>query len=353
MGTGGSPTQTRNRNTRQVPDIRTNEGIQNFDPVGWQKALQSLQAQGQVNNPLAQFDANFSDLTQTQQPQSYVRGNTDINQILGQPEQQGYNTPQQNYPVQRQGGQSGVAISGDNNFNPAIQLVLKNEGGYTRFSKNLGGETNFGIIENTFNSAKNRGYIKSPDVRRLTRDDAIKIYRTDFWKQSRADQMPDALAGIYFDAYIQRPTAGGEVLQRAINRFAGQNLVKVDRSVGPQTVNAVNSLIRNNDDLRRFINIFCDERAARYRRVNGNKKDEKHLLAGYLRRNETCRKWALSRVGGNSEPAQYQQPQQAPAPQVTPEPDNSGINFSHDYLQDVPQPKTYGIYPNYVDYIRY
>ena len=265
MGTGGSPTQSRDRNTRQVPDIRTNEGMQNFDPVGWQRALQTLQAlQEQDNNPQYNMEAvndfqkylpqvndyqqqtpqtfgqsviNFNQLArqqtpQYQAPQEYVRSGIDLNQLIGQQgyntlaqptyRQQSYNAPQQNYPVRQssqryeapqqpvtqpiQPSRQAPMNMNNANFDNVIQLILKNEGGYTRFSQKLGGETNFGIIENTFKNAKSRGYIKSPDVRRLTRDDAIKIYRTDFWKQSRADQMPNTLAGIYFDAYIQRPT---------------------------------------------------------------------------------------------------------------------------------------------------
>ena len=388
MGTGGSPTQSRDRNTRQVPDIRTHEGIQNFDPVGWQRALERLQAQEQINTPLTQFDENmnaylesqqpqninFNQLAQQQAPQGYVRSDIDLNQLLGQQGQQEYNTPtqptyrqqsynapQQNYPVQqfpqryeapqqpvtqpiqRQGG---VVRSGNNNFNSAVKLVLRDEGGYVDYGNRYGGQTNFGIIKDTFDEAKRRGLTKAPDVRHLTKDDAIRIYNKMFWQQSRAPQLPDALGSIYFDAYIQSPKGGPEILQRAINRVAGRNLVKVDGRIGPQTINAANSLINNNDDLRRLINAFCDERDARFRRVNAGSD----ILPGLLNRVKNTRKWALGQVGV-SVPAQPQQRPQSPAPQVTPEPDNNSIDFSQDYLQNVPPAQTHGIYPNYADYI--
>ena len=394
MGSGGSPTQQYNFHD---------------NPRAWQYSLQDLLSQVQdapqyyigADNNFAnnQRQANnyyqqdpqtigtgvidFNQLAQQQTPtisqpygmqqapQSYVRSNIDLSQLYGQqPQQQSYTQPvqqpvQQSQPVtqqpvqQQQVRQGGVARSGNNAFNSTIQLVLKNEGGYTRFPSSLGGETNYGIIESTFKNAKDSGLIKSPDVKRLTKDDAIKIYRTNFWGASKAGQLPDALAGIYFDTYIQRPKTGGEILQRAINSFAGRNLVKVDSRVGQQTINTVNSLIKNNDDLRRFINIFCDERAARFRRVNGNKKNEAHLLSGYLKRNENSRKWALGQIGGNSAPARQQapaqtqqqpqqQPQQAQAPQVTP---GYPVDFSQDYMQDILPAKTYGMYPNYWDYV--
>ncbi len=282
-----------------------------------------------------------------QVPQSYVRSNIDLNQLYGQQgqqQQQSYPTQQ---PVQQQGRQGGVARSGRNNFNSAVQLVLRDEGGYVDFGNQYGGKTNFGIIKDTFDRAKGLGLTKASDITKLTRNDAIRIYDKMFWNQSMAPQLPDALGSIYFDAFIQSPRGGAEILQRAINRVAGRNLVKVDGKIGPQTINAANSLINNNDDLRRMINAFCDERDARFRRVNAGSS----ILPGLLNRVKNTRKWALGQVGGSSAPAQQQAPvqQQAQAPQVTPNP-GYPVDFSQDYLQDVPPAKAFELYPNYADY---
>lgn len=229
-------------------------------------------------------------ITQQQQaPQGYVKSGIDLNQLYGQQgqqQQQSYPTQQ---PVQQQGRQGGVARSGRNNFNSAVQLVLRDEGGYVDFGNQYGGKTNFGIIKDTFDRAKGLGLTKASDITKLTRNDAIRIYDKMFWNQSMAPQLPDALGSIYFDAFIQSPRGGAEILQRAINRVAGRNLVKVDGKIGPQTINAANSLINNNDDLRRMINAFCDERDARFRRVNAGSS----ILPGLLNRVKNTRKWVI------------------------------------------------------------
>jgi lysozyme family protein len=70
-------------------------------------------------------------------------------------------------------------------FDIDIARVLANEGGYTPgLANDPGGETNFGISKRSYPSV---------DIKALTRDGAIAIYKRDFWDTVHADELPAVL----------------------------------------------------------------------------------------------------------------------------------------------------------------
>jgi lysozyme family protein len=79
------------------------------------------------------------------------------------------------------------------NFEKAVDFVLAHEGGYTNDPNDPGGETKYGISKRAY-----------PDliIANLTPEDAIEIYRRDYWIPSGAEQLPDNLALIHFDASV-------------------------------------------------------------------------------------------------------------------------------------------------------
>jgi lysozyme family protein len=58
-------------------------------------------------------------------------------------------------------------------FQQIINFVLKEEGGYVNHPNDPGGETNFGISK--------RSYPKE-DIKGMTKERAIEIYKADYWK---------------------------------------------------------------------------------------------------------------------------------------------------------------------------
>lgn len=64
-------------------------------------------------------------------------------------------------------------------FNKAVAFVLHHEGGYVNDPKDAGGETRYGISKRAYPNL---------DIRNLTKDDAINIYKRDYW-----DKLPDGL----------------------------------------------------------------------------------------------------------------------------------------------------------------
>lgn len=110
-------------------------------------------------------------------------------------------------------------------FDQAVAFVLHDqiEGGYVNDPRDPGGETKFGISK--------RSYPKE-DIKNLTRDRAIEIYKRDFWDSNRCDELPPKLAIAMFDAAVnQGAGAARPLLQRTLG-------VNADGIIGPITLKA-------------------------------------------------------------------------------------------------------------------
>ena len=87
-------------------------------------------------------------------------------------------------------------------FDAAIRSVLKHEGGYVNNPRDPGGETNWGISKRAYPSL---------DIRNLTREAAIEIYRRDYWSKVPAD-LPDDVRWFAFDTCVN----SGEATMRRL-----------------------------------------------------------------------------------------------------------------------------------------
>lgn len=78
-------------------------------------------------------------------------------------------------------------------FDRCVTFVLKQEGGYVNDPHDAGGETNFGISKRAYPSI---------DIKSLTREEAIEIYRDDYWKTIGCEKMDWPLCLIVFDTAV-------------------------------------------------------------------------------------------------------------------------------------------------------
>lgn len=131
-------------------------------------------------------------------------------------------------------------------FEQAIEIILKHEGGYVNHPKDPGGETNFGIAKRSY-----------PDlnIRTLTREDAVEIYRRDFWEKCKIELLPPALRLIVFDCAVnQGPGVAVGLLQAAVG-------AKVDGVLGPDTLAKLAAL-----NARKVVEKYAQFRLERYQR---------------------------------------------------------------------------------------
>ncbi|MGO4525578.1 glycoside hydrolase family 108 protein [Microvirga sp. 2MCAF35] len=116
-------------------------------------------------------------------------------------------------------------------FEQAVEQVLKHEGGFVQHPRDPGGATKFGITRETLSRAKKRS-VSVNHVRRLSRREAISIYRQLYWDAVRADELPLGLDLAVFDLAVNSGPA------RAVKMLQAVLGVEADGIVGPVTLRA-------------------------------------------------------------------------------------------------------------------
>ena len=115
------------------------------------------------------------------------------------------------------------------NFDEIIEVVLHHEGGYVNDPKDPGGETNFGVAKRSHPDV---------DIKNLTKEGAIKIYKEVYWDKNKVESLSEDLRHIYFDMCVNQGRGRAvKILQQAANaKGAG---LKVDGGMGPMTIAAM------------------------------------------------------------------------------------------------------------------
>lgn len=135
-------------------------------------------------------------------------------------------------------------------FEDAIDIVLAHEGGFVDHPDDPGGATNLGIslrfIRANYRVAEfdvdGDGDLDADDMRELSRDKAIEIYRVQFWNRYRYGEIGDLSVAIkLFDLCVNMgPRQAHKLIQRAC-RANGWTLTE-DGLIGPNTLRAINSM---------------------------------------------------------------------------------------------------------------
>ncbi len=126
-------------------------------------------------------------------------------------------------------------------FYQEIKKVIDREGGYVNDPDDPGGETKYGISKKAYPNV---------DIENLTVDDAVELYKDDYWLPAKIERLPDKLQGQYFDMVVNQGIAkSSKILQRACNG-KNKDKIKVDGKVGPNTIKATARL--ESDRLRAY-----------------------------------------------------------------------------------------------------
>jgi lysozyme family protein len=148
-------------------------------------------------------------------------------------------------------------------FNRCIEVVLKNEGGYSDHPNDPGGETNFGIAKK---------FYPDLDIKNLTRNGAIGIYFNDYWSRMNLTGIKSELAVLHiFDMGVN---AGIRTSIKMAQRIVG---TVPDGFIGNKSIEAINKFPNMAD-------AFIQERKKYYFDLARNKPDLQVFLAGWLNR---------------------------------------------------------------------
>lgn len=113
-----------------------------------------------------------------------------------------------------------------NDFYKAVEFVLKHEGGYVNDPHDAGGETKFGISKRAYPNL---------DIKNLTRDKAIEIYKRDYW-----DRLPNTLPAVIHCVLFDCAVNTG--VGRAIRLLQSAVKVNPDGQWGKLSQSALNKI---------------------------------------------------------------------------------------------------------------
>lgn len=106
-------------------------------------------------------------------------------------------------------------------FQECVEVILAYEGNYIYNLNDPGGETKFGISKRAYPDL---------DIRSITKEEAIEIYRRDYWDQIEGDSLPDYIRLMAFDCAVNQGVARACLY---LQRSAG---AKPDGIMGPETI---------------------------------------------------------------------------------------------------------------------
>jgi len=136
----------------------------------------------------------------------------------------------------------------DRNFQRALKLVLRHEGGYVDHPKDPGGATNKGVTIGTF-----RRYVKADatkaDLKAITSEQVATVYYRHYWSAVMAHELPSGLDYAVFDYAVN---SGPDRAAKHLQALVG---VTVDGRIGPATLAAVGK-----KDTAVLINALCNRR---------------------------------------------------------------------------------------------
>lgn len=116
------------------------------------------------------------------------------------------------------------------NFNKALELVLKHEGGWANHPADPGGATMKGVTQRVYTAYRSRKGLPNRSVRHIEKSELQDIYKKQYWDAVCADDLPSGLDYAMFDYAVNSgPVRAIKDLQRVMGG-------KVDGHLGQATI---------------------------------------------------------------------------------------------------------------------
>ena len=174
------------------------------------------------------------------------------------------------------------------NFNSIISHIFKVEGGYANQKHDKGKATNYGIslrfLELAQEDIDGDGHINEKDIKALTKDNALDLYKEYFWDHYGLENIRDVLiAKKAMDMFVNMR---GKVAARAIQSACVEcgAKIKVDGILGKNSFSAINDLSKFTGSRDILLEAIRDAQRAVYIRIVENDKTQKKFLKGWMRR---------------------------------------------------------------------
>lgn len=167
----------------------------------------------------------------------------------------------------------------------AILLTINKYEGHTYTNNPLdrGGPTKYGITLATLRRYYGSNKITAEDVKNLTLDQAVSVYRKLFWKDLGIGLLPLELQHITFDMCVLHGEGRGpKLLQKAIRNLFGDRPA-IDGAIGPKTAAACKAALAKWSE-KEVIQSIVDVRVKFMNGIVANDPSQKTFINGWLTR---------------------------------------------------------------------
>ena len=143
-------------------------------------------------------------------------------------------------------------------FGATMDLMLNLEGKKTDDPRDRGGRTNFGVTQGTYNRWRDSKNLPRQDVFKITKDEAMQLYKKNFWGIIGGDKLPQKTAMALMSFAL---TDGPEDSVRLVQRMLK---IPVTGYMGPATLARINKLVKKYGD-EGFANKVLNRQIIRYK----------------------------------------------------------------------------------------
>jgi lysozyme family protein len=172
-----------------------------------------------------------------------------------------------------------LIITMRDNFDAALAMMLRHEGGYVNHPHDPGGETNRGVTKAVYDRFRADAHLPARSVRHISAQEINIIYRRQYWDRIRGDDLPSGVDYAVFDFAVNSGTMPSA---KMLQRRAG---VREDGRIGPATLAALRAM-----PAAAIITGFCADRLAFLRGLT----NFRHFGKGWTARVDGVRINALS-----------------------------------------------------------
>jgi len=160
-------------------------------------------------------------------------------------------------------------------FDPYFPSILDSEGRvYENVPGDTGGCTHYGLILDDVKTFFHKPAATCADVKALTEDDALKMYKAMYWDKFHADDIANqSLAEYIVDGAINQ---GVGLISKYVQAIVG---VTADGIVGKGTVAAINA-----HDAQDLFNQLKQKRIDRYHAIVDHNPTQQKFLKGWINR---------------------------------------------------------------------
>lgn len=117
------------------------------------------------------------------------------------------------------------------NFKVAVNLTLEKEGILSDHKDDAGGLTKYGISQAAYPKL---------DIAALTKEEAVKIYKRDYWDKAMCDELPYPLDVMLFDTAVNHGvTKAVKILQESLGVVADGVMGQKTRSAARTAKNSI------------------------------------------------------------------------------------------------------------------